>query len=191
MIDDGTISAPVGLDAFIGFYGDPRLPGRAFALNPKWEEENIVTLVPPYKMFLAWDTSVPVSRIRVHRHVRMSLVSVLSQIKASARVIVKEKHGYARDTAFYDNETRRLLSSLNLDKYGGGFEFRLKRGSASAMSVHSFGAAIDIDPSNNGMGDTTPAMPKWVCDIFRLHGWTCGIDFKRIDAMHFQYGEGY
>jgi len=150
------------------FYGDPD-PDRDGVPNRKWEDANIVKLVPPYNMVLAWDTSVPVKGIRIHRLCKDSLERALTQIAETFDPFERERFG--------------------LHLYGGGYNFRAKRGGVS-LSTHSFGAAIDLSPIKNswrrrwvpGAG----MMPEEVVKAFELEGWRWGGLWPTPDAMHFQ-----
>ena len=79
--------------------------------------------------------------------------------------------------------------------YDGCFNVRYVRGSRTVVSVHSFGLAIDLNASQNPLGLSTDEallrglkpFDKMFFEVWRSHGFTCGIDFKRPDGMHFQY----
>ena len=74
--------------------------------------------------------------------------------------------------------------------YGGCYEFRRISGSNN-LSMHAYGAAIDLDPERNGRGKPYNAsagmIPMEVVNIFKSEGWKWGGNFKTIpDCMHFQ-----
>ena len=79
---------------------------------------------------------------------------------------------------------------------GGGYNFRAQRGS-SKLSMHSLGAAIDIDPENNPLGikpeHTLLGRDRGllVVEIFESRGWTWGGRWARPDSMHLQWGRGF
>jgi hypothetical protein len=61
---------------------------------------------------------------------------------------------------------------------------------AKPLSLHSWGIAVDFDPTSNPMGGKgsklrTPAGALFV-QVFRDAGWTWGGDWKMKDDMHFQ-----
>ena len=69
---------------------------------------------------------------------------------------------------------------------------RLVRGSATSISNHSWGTAIDL--TLNGVLDTRG--DKWVqgglaqiAPIFNRNGWYWGAGFRTEDAMHFECGD--
>lgn len=157
---------PAGMNAF---YGDPDRdrnghPDRA------WENNNLTTIIPPYQMVLAWDTKAPVRTIRVHEKCANSLLACLRGI-----------------ANFYG--TQDAIEKHRMHLYGGCYNFRLMRG-GSSLSIHSWGAAIDLDPERNAFGRRWSAangmIPKDVVDIFRREGWTWGGNWRKPDAMHFQ-----
>ena len=62
------------------------------------------------------------------------------------------------------------------------------------LSLHSWGIAVDFDPSSNRMGGTAkgggPSLlrqhPEFI-EVFRdVYGWTWGGDWRMKDDMHFQ-----
>ena len=72
----------------------------------------------------------------------------------------------------------------------GSYNLRLIRGSAFAMSMHAFAAAIDWDAADNAQHDRKhlfqddgPLVVK-----FKEEGWVWGGDWSggSIDAMHVQ-----
>jgi hypothetical protein len=85
----------------------------------------------------------------------------------------------------------------------GCFAPRLKRG-LDQVSIHTFGAAVDINPDQNPLiTNCPPSDPRraapgardvpdtWI-DCFRAQGFVWGGDFAtRFDAMHFQLASGY
>ena len=64
------------------------------------------------------------------------------------------------------------------------------------LSEHSYGAAIDFDPTRNAMGgrdnaDSGPSLLRQHMDfveVFEAAGWTWGGRWRMKDDMHFQYG---
>lgn len=183
------MSAPHGKKAVIEFYGNPALPSGN--LNPNWSEANIVSMELPYPMYYSWDMKTPITHVKVHRKVASSLKSILRQVYNHARVEVKRQYGFTgRTKEFYDTKTLEYLHERRLDITGGTFTFKAKQGTKAKLSVHSFGAAIDIDPVHNPWkGKNT--LPQWFIDCFVAAGWTWGGKWSTSDPMHFQYATGY
>lgn len=151
----------------IKFYGNPDMNGDGLP-DPIWEKDNIVRIAPPYPMWLAWDTTREVSRIAIHKNCEKSLRRVLTQIAGE-----------------YSHKER---AALGLDQYGGGYNFRLMRGSTK-LSMHSYGCAIDIDPVRNALGRKylpDRMIPIKVVKLFEAEGWKWGGQWSRPDAMHFE-----
>jgi len=133
--------------------------------------ENQVKIDTPYRMVLAWDTDVVLSKITCHKKVAESLYSALENVSYlySEKDIIK--HG------FY-----LFGGSLNVRKIRGG----------NRWSTHSWGIAIDIDPARNGLNDSwddaylgKPECRDFV-ECFKQEGWySLGLE-KNYDAMHFQ-----
>jgi D-alanyl-D-alanine carboxypeptidase len=148
------------------FYGDPR--GANGLEKAAWVTANIVKITPPWSMVTAWDGK-PVKTMRVHKKCAESLLVVMEKIWLAA----------AKDQAKID--------AWGMNKYAGGYNFRLMRGS-NALSMHSWGCAVDFDSERNGFGDAAPnfANVPAVLDAFRSEDWTWGGLWKRPDGMHWQ-----
>lgn len=69
---------------------------------------------------------------------------------------------------------------------------RLVRGSASSISNHSWGTAIDLTLNGlldaPGNGRTQKGLAD-IAPIFNRHGWYWGAGFPREDAMHFELSD--
>jgi hypothetical protein len=75
-----------------------------------------------------------------------------------------------------------------LEKYAGCFNNRAMRG-GSLPSLHARGAAVDLDPDDNGnhiAWPTRATMPLEVMEAFAREGWLSAGAFWSRDAMHFQ-----
>lgn len=103
----------------------------------------------------------PVKIIRCHKKVAASLRRILEAIAASPH--------------------KRIL-----EKYAGCFNNRKMRG-GSLPSLHARGAAVDLDPDDNGNlvpWPTRATMPLEVMEIFAKEGWkSAGAAWLR-DGMH-------
>lgn len=153
--------------AMNAFYGNPdaNRDGRA---DPAWCASQLVRLKPPYAM--QWSWGGPVASITVHKKCADSLLHVLESVA---------RH-YGSQAA---------IEKARMHLCGGAFNFRLKRG-GNSLSIHSWGAAIDLDPVRNGLGRRyrtgSGMMPMVVVDLFAAEGWVWGGQWSRPDAMHFQ-----
>ncbi|WP_162996865.1 M15 family metallopeptidase [Mucilaginibacter kameinonensis] len=90
-----------------------------------------------------------------------------------------------------DDDVRCWLHQNRLDQTGGGFNFRKSTGNTSALSLHSYGIAIDWDPVHNPhKKPLTKPLPDWWYNIWTKHGWSDGRHFKTPDPMHVQFATG-
>lgn len=160
-------------------YGDPRGPDRT-RMSLKWEKENIVHITPPYRMTFA---GKPIKTVRVHRHCAESLLRVFNNLLESATMIDRFN-------------PQKVLDTSGVSIFGGVVQYRLMRG-GNQLSIHSYGAAIDLDPARNAMFDRTPNFANygWVLAAFAKEGWRWGGDWNRnglssdernADGMHWQ-----
>jgi hypothetical protein len=152
------------------FYGRIEL-GHDGRPTERWEARSLTTVQAPYPMRLAWDPATTVRRITCHRLVAQSLTHCLAEI-----------------LSLYGS--LEALRQARLDLYGGCYNFRPMRG-GHALSMHSYGIALDLDPEHNPFGqkwiDHKNMMPLEVVEIFESAGWTWGGRWpSKPDPMHFQ-----
>jgi hypothetical protein len=129
------------------------------------------TIDLPYPMRLAWDTKTVVKKMRCHKLVADAFLAVFNELL--------EAYGHEE------------IVKLGIDLFGGCFEYRKMRG-GSNISRHSWGIAIDLDPSRNLLKETARtarfARPEYklMIDIFYRHGFlSYGVE-KNFDWMHFE-----
>lgn len=154
------------IEELINFYGRPDLVS---GYAPKQVELKL-----PYPMKLSWMPSVQITKSRCHKAVHDSLSIILQNI-------LKEfgKSG---------------IEEYGLNILGGITNVRTMRGDDIKISRHSFGIAIDLNPTANGMRTPWPkkaTMPEAVIEIFEEQGWTSFARVRGIDAMHFQATSNY
>jgi hypothetical protein len=133
--------------------------------------ENQTQLVLPYKLKLAWDKNIEIEKITCHKLVADSLFNIFeSTLK---------------------NYGEQKIGDLRLNLFGGCLNVRKMRG-GSSWSVHSWGAAVDIDPDNNqlkwGAARATLAGRDYYkfWDIVEQNGWVSLGRERGYDWMHFQ-----
>ena len=89
-----------------------------------------------------------------------------------------------------DSAMSALIHSADTRSRGGCFSTRETRSpsgnSGHNLSRHTWGAAIDINPSQNPYGGVS-RMDSRVIDAFRRHGFVWGGSFIVPDPMHFEY----
>lgn len=148
-------------EALNAVYGTPD-PVRGYA-----PEQTYIT--PPYPMFLAWQPSTELRRMKIHKKVAPSLLKILEKIESHYTPAEIRTHG--------------------LDMFGGTTNVRMMR-NGNRLSRHSWGIAIDIDPLRNGL--LTPLVQSYlwrycpeVFTFFEEEGWSAGGRLWSRDAMHF------
>lgn len=136
-----------------------------------WERQNIVNAAVPYPLRLSWQTDQSVMRIRCHKLCRGALLTAFERIKS----------------LYGDLKT---IQAHGMDLYGGCYNYRPIRG-GHTLSMHAYGAAIDLDPEHNPQGRKWAAskgmVPVEVVKIFEDLGATWGGTFSNPDCMHFQF----
>lgn len=148
--------------AMVALYGNPdNGTGNA---DPKWEAAHLVKIIPPYQMYFG---KVPITGIRVNKGCSDALLEAL--------------HGILK---LYG--TQAAIEAHNMHQFSGCYNFRPKRGGGS-LSVHAYGAAIDLDAEHNPFRTKHFSMPAEVIKIFTDLGADAGAHWNPPDAMHFQF----
>lgn len=136
------------------FYSKHQL-GQNGSPTTEWETENLTKIHLPYPLTLSFASGVEIERIRCHKKVAVSLLRVFGQIL--------EHYGSVE-----------AVKRARMHMFGGVFNFRMINDS-DRLSVHAWGAAIDIDPERNPKGvahDPAKGMiPLEVVAIFEKEGW--------------------
>jgi hypothetical protein len=133
--------------------------------------ENQTKLDLPYPLRLAWAPATQLNRITCHQKVAKSLYTIFEKTKA----------------AYGEKD----ISLLKLDLFGGCLNVRRMRG-GRAWSIHSWGAAVDLDPDNNqlkwGKDRATFAKQEYneFWKIVESEGWVSLGRARNYDWMHFQ-----
>jgi hypothetical protein len=126
--------------------------------------ENQTQLDVPYKLKLAWAPSTTLRKITCNERVAKSLYTILEN--------TLKTYG------------EKEIVKLRLDLFGGCLNVRKMRG-GSAWSIHSWGAAIDLDPDHNQL-KWGKAVYNGFWQIVEDEGWTSLGRERNYDWMHFQ-----
>jgi hypothetical protein len=135
--------------------------------------ENQIQIQLPYEMVLAWEPTV-VKRITCHEKVAQTMVKIFTNLLG--------EYGYDK------------IHELGIDRFGGMLNVRKMRG-GSSWSIHSWGAACDLNPEKNQLkqNHTTARFakpeykPMW--KIILAEGATSLGLSRDYDWMHFQLAD--
>jgi len=133
--------------------------------------ENQTQLEVPYKLKLAWAPSTTLTKVTCHQKVAKSLYTIFEN--------TLKTYG------------EKEIQKLRLDIFGGILNVRKMRG-GSSWSIHSWGAAMDLDPDNNQLrwGKDKASFAKPVYNDFwkivEAEGWVSLLKERNMDAMHIQ-----
>lgn len=136
-----------------------------------WMGDHQVLLELPFPMRLAWDHGKLIRRFSIHRLVHDS----------AARC-------FERVASHYNAAKRR---DTGIDQFGGCLNVRRMRG-GTRWSMHSWGIAIDFDPTRNplraNLGTARLAQPDCVrfWEIWEEEGWVSLGRTRDFDWMHVQ-----
>lgn len=156
------------------FYGRPwKMDSKEkLVVDRAWEAANITRVRVPFALYMG---DARIINIAIHRRLVDSVKEILND--------------------FATEFTEKERAFFGLDQYGGGFNFREKRGSVGGnienLSLHAYGAALDFSPLLNPLGKAyntaEKMMPIKAIEIFKKRGWKWGGEFKRRpDCQHFE-----
>jgi hypothetical protein len=158
------VSPPKGLNGIIATFGDVRDYIKDDGTISQDEEELFLGYYyPTFDLHYAF-ADVKIKRIRCHK----LMVPVFTNV--------------------FD-DLIRMKRTGKIKEYGGCYCFRQKR-IGKALSTHSWGIAIDLNPNTNRLG-MIGDIDMGVVKVFKDHGFVWGGDFELHDPMHFQYCSGY
>lgn len=128
----------------------------------------------PFPLVVAWDKQVLVQKLTCHKKIATPLSNVFDDLLAA--------YG------------KQKLRDLHIDYYGGLYNLRKMRGSATRWSRHAWAIAIDLDPERNLLREdhTTARFARAeyrpMIDIFYKHRFVGYGPEKDYDWMHFEIG---
>lgn len=150
------------------FFGNPSVN------NNIWVDNNLATIVPPWKMIYIEDNGKvsSITHFMFNKAAAASLIRVLQEIWNEY------------------NQSQSAIEQVHLNEFGGTYNYRTIRGS-NHISNHAYGAAIDLAPNHNELGadwvDGKGMMPLTAIKCFKAEGWRWGGDYhSRKDCMHFE-----
>jgi hypothetical protein len=126
----------------------------------------------PFKMKLAWDLDVLVSKITIHQ--------ACAEATSAALQDILNTYGFDK------------IKELGIDIFGGSLNVRKMRG-GDDWSMHSWGAAMDFDPDRNqlrwGRNRAQFGKPEYkdYLDIWEKRGATSLLLAANMDGMHVQF----
>lgn len=132
---------------------------------------NQTVLKLPYPMVLAWDLKAGVTKMSINKKLATG----------AGRALQKTLDHYGIDQ----------IRALGLDRFGGCLNVRKMRG-GNAMSMHSWGIAIDFDPEHNQLrwgrdrALLARAAYKPFLDFWEEEGWISLGRARNFDWMHVQ-----
>lgn len=170
----GTVPAPWRDDEGIGAAAQPNTwPVQTQDELTQYYGEvgtNQTSVVVPYKLKIAWDTSKTISKFSCHEKVADSIVRVLERV-----------------ADHYGDQ----ISDLGLDLWGGCLNVRKMRG-GTKWSTHSWGIAVDWDPARNSLRTNhtqanfaKPEYDVW-WKLWEEEGWVSLGRARDYDWMHVQ-----
>jgi len=135
--------------------------------------ENQTQIVLPYPMVLDWAPTTRITTMTCHEKVADAMLRVFTKLRSE-----------------YGEEK---LHELGIDQFGGCLNVRLKRGSSSQWSIHSWGCAVDLDADRNMLKESKRTarfarpeyLPMW--RIIEGEGAVSLGRARNFDWMHWQF----
>jgi len=148
---------PDGIEEIIEYYGDPKE-------DDNWFKNNMIICTLPFSLRQSWNQK-RIDRFHVHKLVEPAMRDALLEIEEYGGII--------------------FLRQYMLDQWGGVYADRNKRGS-NIPSTHSWGIAIDMNPSLGPNGGPS-RVPYFIVRAFIRRGF----ENLKNDGMHNQACHGY
>lgn len=135
--------------------------------------ENQTSIILPYPMVLDWEPQTMIKKMTCHEKVADPLIKIFKNL--------------------LDEYGLEELKKLGINQFGGCLNVRLKRGSKTSWSIHSWGVAVDLDPDRNQLRETSKTarfarpeyLPMW--KIIESEGAISLGRARNFDWMHFQF----
>ena len=122
--------------------------GAAGRSDVSWAQRNLTTIVPPWAM-RSDGSAVP--QITIHRKCKDLLTHILNAI------------------GDFSGHDPAKIKAAHLDEFDGSYNFRMNVNSPSGLSLHAYGAAIDLAAAENPNGapwqDNGRMLPRWAIDV--------------------------
>jgi len=135
-----------------------------------WVKENLVDVPCPWVLHM---DKIVLHSIQIHKSCAESLTRILQYIWEQA------------------GSTQEAIEKLHYDRYSGSYNYRSIRGGNGAMSMHSYGLAIDFDAEENEQHSPKHLFQadSLIVKAFKAESAIWGGDWSpsSIDAMHFQF----
>ncbi len=135
-------------------------------------EVPLVKIPCPWQLRLDWDLATTTRIMSIHEKLGESLARVLARV--------------------YDHYGEEGIKKHGLDRYGGSYNCRKKRGSTTSWSTHAWGIAIDWFPSRNQLkwrsskaSLAQPELDYW-WEAWENEGWLSLGRVEDRDWMHVQ-----
>ena len=135
-------------------------------------DTRLIKVPCPWTLRLDWDLNSTTNTISIHEKLSDSLANILQKV--------------------YDIYGIEGIREYGIDRYGGSFNCRKKRGSSSVWSTHAWGISIDWYPSKNKLKWDSekaslahPDLDAW-WEIWEQEGWVSLGRNEDRDWMHVQ-----
>lgn len=132
-----------------------------------WTHAHLTTIIPPYQLFYA---GKPVKAITLNKAIADPVMRALTAIGLT-----------------YPNAADR--ATRGVDQFDGCYNFRVKRGNHTSLSMHAYGVALDFSATRNPFHAQHSDLPAPFVKAFTDEGAEWGNNWTPAsrDPMHFQF----
>ena len=157
---------PNGYEDIVKYYGDPDI-NKDGEPDLQWQIDNLKTFTFTVPMRISWNGHYFISRFKAHKLIGNVIVEALDYIFNTVGV--------------------REMRDRTWDYWGGCYNFRPNANAVNHLSIHSWAAAIDLNPHLAPNGVQECGQPKIIIDAFEKRGFL----WVKNDWMHCQAAKGY
>ncbi|MDP8970110.1 MAG: M15 family metallopeptidase [Actinomycetota bacterium] len=137
----------------------------------------------PYTYVDRGDGTIQIDPGWVRRNIVAAPVPILRGHVVCHRLMIPQLQGALQEIA-----DRGLAHLIDPSQYGGCWVPRhIDWSPSKPLSMHSWGLAVDLNVSTNGLG-RIPTMDPRIVEVFDRWGFVWGGRWRRPDGMHFELG---
>ncbi|MDQ3972985.1 MAG: M15 family metallopeptidase, partial [Actinomycetota bacterium] len=137
----------------------------------------------PYSYIDNGDGTIQIDAGWVRRNIVSAPMPILRGNVLCHRLMIDQLRGALQEIA-----DRGLAHLIDPSQYGGCWVARhIDWSPSKPLSMHSWGLAVDLNVSTNGLG-RIPTMDPRIVEVFDRWGFVWGGRWRRPDGMHFELG---
>jgi hypothetical protein len=151
--------------------------------------KNLTTIFLPFDLIIAWNLEQKTNKMQIHKLAAPSFIKIANELLETYGINDINKLGINIFGGCFNHRPMRGTE----DRYNALIKAGQKLEAYKYLSLHSWGLAVDLDPTRNKLNETSKtarfARPEYkpMIDIFYKNGWHSLGVAKNYDYMHYQF----